>query len=129
MSNMRQQAASGERPLSSLRQSLKQPQIWLGILLVLIGAAVVDTWRSPSNQVGAVVYIRLVRVYQTVCSPHLNGYIRCRYVPTCSEYSIQAVQDRGLITGLRLTAERISRCRTSVPLGTPDPVPGSSDSP
>ena len=125
---MRQQAASGERPLPSLRQSLKQPQFWLGILFVLVAGAVVDTWRSPANQFGATLYVRMVRVYQTACSPRVSNYVRCRYAPTCSEYSIHAVQENGLIAGLRLTAGRLSRCRKSVPLGTPDPVPGSTHS-
>lgn len=112
--------------MSSLRQCLRRPLLWCAILFVLIGGVVVDARRNPSNQVGAMLYVRFVRGYQTVCSPHLTNYVRCRYVPTCSEYSVQAVRENGLVMGLRLTVSRITRCRKSVPLGTRDHAPRSS---
>jgi putative membrane protein insertion efficiency factor len=120
MSIVRQQAASGQRPLSSLRQCLKKPHFWWCVLLLLLGAGIADAWREPSDQIGARIYVRLVRLYQSQGSPRLAGYVRCRFVPTCSEYSIQVVQARGLVTGLVMTAERISRCRKNVPPGTLD---------
>jgi putative component of membrane protein insertase Oxa1/YidC/SpoIIIJ protein YidD len=55
--------------------------------------------------------------------PLLEGRIQCRYEPTCSEYSIQAVKRLGLRRGLEMTFRRLESCKTDVPLGTYDPVP------
>ena len=35
---------------------------------------------------------------------------RCRFTPTCSEYTFQAVEKYGIITGCFLGIKRISRC-------------------
>ncbi|MBI4336867.1 MAG: membrane protein insertion efficiency factor YidD [Chloroflexi bacterium] len=61
-----------------------------------------------------------IRLYQVALSPYLGG--RCRYVPSCSQYSYEAVQRHGLARGLWLTLRRLGRCH---PLGTHgyDPVP------
>jgi len=53
----------------------------------------------------------------------LRGHIQCRYRPSCSEYSIHAVEQFGIWQGLGMTVFRLSRCTASVPLGTYDPVP------
>lgn len=47
---------------------------------------------------------------------------RCRYYPTCSEYSIEAVREYGVRRGLVLTVTRIKSCTINVPLGTHDPL-------
>lgn len=62
-----------------------------------------------------------IRGYQRFVSPHLP--IKCRQVPSCSEYGLQAVRRYGLVEGSRLTAARIRRCNPSTPRGTVDPVP------
>lgn len=126
MFGLRKQAASGERPVPSLRQSLKRPHPWCAILFALIASVVVDVCRKPGDQITGNAYVRLVRIYQMACSPYLANHVRCRYVPTCSRYSIQAVRGNGIVTGLRLTAARIHRCRKSVSLGTYDPAPKSN---
>lgn len=51
-------------------------------------------------------------VYRNVISPLMPA--RCRYVPSCSNYSIQAFKEFGLWRGGLLTAWRLSRCH---PLG------------
>jgi hypothetical protein len=61
-------------------------------------------------------------MYQAIGRPLLKGRIQCRYRPTCSEYSIEAVRHYGIRQGLLLTVKRIHSCTTKVPLGTPDPV-------
>ena len=53
----------------------------------------------------------------------LSGLIACRYDPTCSVYSIQAVQKYGIRWGLVLSVKRLLSCTRSVPFGTFDPVP------
>ncbi|MDQ2774870.1 MAG: membrane protein insertion efficiency factor YidD [Acidobacteriota bacterium] len=51
--------------------------------------------------------------------------IRCRYQPTCSEYSLEAVRRFGIGRGLQLTVRRLSSCKRDVPFGTSDPIPGT----
>jgi putative membrane protein insertion efficiency factor len=62
-----------------------------------------------------------IRGYQRWLSPHLPT--RCRQIPTCSNYGLEAVRRYGLVTGSRLTAARIRRCNPSTPRGTHDQVP------
>jgi len=61
-----------------------------------------------------------IHFYRYVISPLLPA--SCRHIPTCSEYSLQALKAHGIITGTALAANRISRCH---PWGTRgyDPVP------
>ncbi len=109
--------------MSALRKCLTKPHFWLALVLVLAAAVTLDSLRAPSRQTSARVYIALVRGYQRFVGPHLRGYVCCRYHPSCSEYSIEAVQRHGIARGLELTVCRICRCTGSVPAGTRDPVP------
>lgn len=61
-----------------------------------------------------------IHFYRYVISPLLPA--SCRHVPTCSDYSLQALRQYGIIKGSKLAANRISRCH---PWGTSgyDPVP------
>jgi len=61
-----------------------------------------------------------VRLYQWTISPLLP--VSCRHVPTCSQYTIEALKIHGIFTGTYLAIRRIIRCH---PLGTYgyDPVP------
>ncbi|MBL4708314.1 MAG: membrane protein insertion efficiency factor YidD [Flavobacteriales bacterium] len=52
--------------------------------------------------------IFLVRIYQVTISPFLGA--NCRYMPTCSAYSVEAIQTHGPIKGLWLAIKRISSC-------------------
>ena len=65
-------------------------------------------------------FIFLIRFYQLVISPIIGS--NCRYLPTCSEYSIESFKSFGLIKGLYLTIKRIGKCH---PLGGHgyDPIP------
>jgi putative membrane protein insertion efficiency factor len=67
------------------------------------------------------VFIFLIRLYQIILSP-LKPYSTCRYIPTCSEYSIQAIKKHGPWHGLWLAIKRISRCHP-FHSGGYDPVP------
>ena len=61
-----------------------------------------------------------IRVYQRVLSPYTGGM--CRYEPTCSQYSYEAIQRHGVFKGMWLATKRLSRC---VPWGGKgyNPVP------
>jgi uncharacterized protein len=112
--------------MSALRQriaALKKPHLYLAIIFTFIAAAFADSFRKPADQATAYLWTRAVRLYQQHGRPVLQPYVRCRYTPTCSEYSIQAVQTHGIRKGLYLSIKRIQSCRSTVPLGTFDPVP------
>ena len=112
--------------MSALRQRLKRPGTYLITLAVVIGLLVLDSFRSPANQITGRLYTKCVRVYQASGRPLLEERIRCRFDPTCSEYSIQAVREHGIRRGMVLSVGRIHSCTTNVPMGTLDPVPLSS---
>jgi uncharacterized protein len=54
------------------------------------------------------ILIIFVRIYKLVLSPHIGA--ACRYQPTCSSYSIEALTKYGAIKGTILTLYRIGRC-------------------
>ncbi|MSQ96440.1 MAG: membrane protein insertion efficiency factor YidD [Gemmataceae bacterium] len=59
--------------------------------------------------------------------PLLKGKVQCRFEPSCSEYSLQAVEIHGIRRGLVLTYCRLLSCTHDVPLGVHDPVPPADD--
>ncbi|HPD94713.1 MAG: membrane protein insertion efficiency factor YidD [Bacteroidales bacterium] len=64
--------------------------------------------------------IVLIKFYQYAISPYLPN--SCRYTPTCSVYSIEALKKYGIVKGLWLSIKRISRCHPWGGHGY-DPVP------
>lgn len=64
--------------------------------------------------------LALIRFYQSVLSPLTPS--SCRYVPTCSEYSMQAIRKHGPFRGTYLAIKRILRCHPWGGHGY-DPVP------
>ncbi|HEY6752702.1 MAG TPA: membrane protein insertion efficiency factor YidD [Rubrobacteraceae bacterium] len=54
------------------------------------------------------IFIGLIGVYRTFVSPMLPP--SCRYWPTCSEYTVQAVQKYGVVRGGLMGAWRVLRC-------------------
>lgn len=66
-----------------------------------------------------IILVGLIRLYQILISP-LKGQT-CRFYPTCSEYSIQALRKYGLFKGLWKSIKRIFKCHPFHP-GGHDPV-------
>ena len=64
--------------------------------------------------------LRTIRFYQTAMSPLFPP--RCRYIPTCSEYALQAVEKYGPLRGGFLALRRLLRCNP-FHKGGYDPVP------
>ncbi|WP_422785378.1 membrane protein insertion efficiency factor YidD [Ruicaihuangia caeni] len=60
-------------------------------------------WLLPRN-----VCIGILIVYRRIISP-LYGDV-CRYYPSCSAYTLQAIQQHGVLKGCFLGARRILRC-------------------
>jgi putative membrane protein insertion efficiency factor len=54
------------------------------------------------------IAIAPVRLYQRFISPALPR--RCKYHPTCSQYSVTAIRRYGILRGLVLSAWRLLRC-------------------
>jgi hypothetical protein len=64
--------------------------------------------------------ISLVKAYRLLLSPWLGS--ACRFEPTCSVYSLQALEQHGAMAGSYLTAARLVRCHPWCAGGS-DPVP------
>ncbi len=72
------------------------------------------------NKIGTYPLIVCIRGYQLIISPFIGQ--NCRYLPTCSEYTIECLEKFGIIKGTFLSLKRISKCH---PWGNHgyDPVP------
>jgi uncharacterized protein len=66
------------------------------------------------------LFVALIRLYQKFISPGLPP--NCRFAPSCSQYTLEAVQRYGALKGTWLGARRILRCHPWHPGGF-DPVP------
>lgn len=88
---------------------MTRPTTWPKRLATLLG------------RVLGMAMVGLVRLYQLTISPLLGP--RCRYWPSCSHYTVEAVQVHGPLRGGWLAARRIVRCHPGSDGGI-DPVPG-----
>ncbi len=70
------------------------------------------------------IVLRLIRAYQVLLSPLLPN--SCRFQPTCSQYTLEAVRHYGALRGVLLGIKRIAKCHPFHPGGY-DPVPIHSD--
>ncbi|MET0028850.1 MAG: membrane protein insertion efficiency factor YidD [Candidatus Thiodiazotropha sp.] len=66
------------------------------------------------------IMIFLIRLYQTILSPFVGQH--CRFYPSCSAYSLEAIEKHGALRGLWLSVKRVSRCHPWHEGGV-DPVP------
>ncbi|NBH74534.1 membrane protein insertion efficiency factor YidD [Rodentibacter pneumotropicus] len=75
---------------------------------------------AATHSFGSKILIGLIRIYQMTISPLIGS--RCRFIPTCSCYGIEALKRHGLLKGGWLTLKRVLKCH---PLneGGFDPVP------
>ena len=70
-------------------------------------------------------FIGAVKLYQAIISPLMPS--SCRHLPTCSEYTIEALRTFGLFRGSYLSIKRILRCRPGGSHGY-DPLPKKDSS-
>ena len=50
----------------------------------------------------------IIKIYQYLISPLLGN--KCRFLPTCSEYFIEALETQGFVRGIKLGLKRILKC-------------------
>ena len=67
------------------------------------------------------IFIGLIKFYRNYISG-LKPYATCKFIPTCSEYGIEAIEKYGVFKGGLLTIWRILRCNPFSKGGF-DPVP------
>jgi len=87
----------------------------------LVNEAVVN--EALVNNIAQRVVLGLLRAYRRAVSPLLPP--ACRYVPTCSEYAMEAVERYGAIRGSAMAVWRVLRCHPFTQGGL-DPVVKSS---
>ena len=81
--------------------------------------------RTPLPYHPAWWVLRAIAGYQRAFSPWLCR--NCRYLPTCSEYAVVAIERHGVLRGGWWAARRIGRCHP-FHAGGYDPVPVARDS-
>jgi putative membrane protein insertion efficiency factor len=67
--------------------------------------------------------VALINAYRRWVSPMLGQ--RCRFAPSCSAYTVEAIQTYGAVRGLWLGARRLLRCQP-FSSGGYDPVPSTA---
>jgi putative membrane protein insertion efficiency factor len=79
---------------------------------------------SKKRSIAARILLVLLSIYRAWISPRFG--LACRFLPSCSQYSWEAIQRHGALRGVGLALWRLSRCH---PLGGSglDPVPGRGD--
>ena len=74
------------------------------------------------------ILIFIIKIYQYLFSPLLGN--KCRFLPTCSEYFIEALKTQGFIRGFKLGSKRVLKCHPFKSLGGDeglDFVPGTNN--
>lgn len=75
-------------------------------------------------EIGKKVLLTLITTYRLAISPFLPP--RCRFTPTCSAYTHEAIQHHGPWRGSWLALKRLVRCHPFAPGGY-DPVPETTN--
>ena len=118
-----------DAPFSSMRQAFLKCCAGLDILKLpsddwfafISGNSEVIIFMRAIFNLPKKMLILLIRAYRKFISP-LKGHPTCRFIPSCSEYALQAVEKYGAVRGLFLSVCRIIRCNP-LSKGGYDPVP------
>jgi putative membrane protein insertion efficiency factor len=126
MSQLQEEAYRGQRGLPALRPAVGKRRVWaIWIAAVVFIAAVICDWTQPPRQQISVALYETIVIggHRVFLKPLSDRFVHCRFEPTCSQYSEEAMLTHGFPKGLWLTASRLFRCMPWVPVGTRDPVP------
>jgi uncharacterized protein len=77
-------------------------------------------WLRAAGQLAVRGLVAVIELYRHMVSPLRPA--TCRFVPTCSQYAVDALTEYGLVRGTGLTAARLARCGPWHPGGW-DPIP------
>jgi putative membrane protein insertion efficiency factor len=80
---------------------------------------IVENTQQPARSVTASALKALINVYRAAS---VNSRPACRFVPSCSQYAVEALDRYGARRALPLVLRRLARCRPRGPFGF-DPVP------
>ncbi|MFC4603824.1 membrane protein insertion efficiency factor YidD [Rhodococcus kronopolitis] len=83
-------------------------------------AAGASRWWTSVRHAPARALIFVIELYRSYVSP--LRLPTCRFTPTCSEYAVDALRERGVVIGLGLAVVRLLKCAPWHPGGW-DPVP------
>jgi uncharacterized protein len=67
-----------------------------------------------------IIALKMIKIYQSTISQVTPS--RCRYLPTCSQYTLEAIEKYGTVKGIWMGCKRIARCHPFHEGGY-DPVP------
>ena len=73
-----------------------------------VAAQQVDDKQTQASGLGTRLLLGLIKAYRYLISPLLGSH--CRYLPTCSEYALEAIERHGMVKGGCLSLWRILRC-------------------
>lgn len=128
----RVKASAAGRDYNSMRARSIDRRYWIKLSIPLaLATLVLSDWaRRPDRQFSVAMYDRVIlSLYRTVVRPVTHHFTKCRFTPSCSSYSQEAVRLYGFPKGVCLTARRLLQCWPWVPLGTRDPVAPSVSGP
>ena len=54
------------------------------------------------------ILIKVINLYKLIISPYLGN--NCRYLPTCSQYFIDSLNEYGVLKGILMGTKRILKC-------------------
>ncbi len=84
-----------------------------------------NTTREPGGRrLARLPFLALIYAYRATLSPLMGG--RCRFIPSCSQYALEAYREHNPVRATGLTARRLCRCHPWGGEGF-DPVPPASE--
>ncbi|ORW10367.1 membrane protein insertion efficiency factor YidD [Mycobacterium kyorinense] len=84
------------------------------------------SWARSAGATAARAVIFLIQLYRHMVSPLRPA--TCRFMPTCSQYAVDALTEYGLVRGSWLAAVRLAKCGPWHPGGW-DPIPERAAAP
>ena len=79
-----------------------------------------DAFVTADDRLGVRAALTLLKGYKYFISPYFAG--SCRFLPSCADYSAEAIRRHGVVRGVWLTVRRLVRCHPLCAAGH-DPVP------